>query len=150
LRDLELPQNDLDWLELAHIVRGQKPPPAASITEADVSEALAALKRPCTSKSELRYQLAAAVVLNSWIESERALGFRQRKKFYAFKERVGALADWAAQSNLDGVIVWAELNSNGPLLFIRIDDVDFSFQAIPGASSFVKAGGLHSVGVACG
>ena len=43
------------------------------------------------SKSELRYQLAAAVLLNTWIEDERRLGFVRRKKFYAFKQHIASL-----------------------------------------------------------
>jgi hypothetical protein len=36
--------------------------------------------------AKLRRLMAAAVVLNARIESERRLGFSQRKKFYAFKQ----------------------------------------------------------------
>src|SRR3954451_14047473 len=61
---------------------------------------LAASRLPCTSKSELRYQLAAGVVLNAWIENERRLGYVQRKKFYAFKERIGDLVKWAEDAQL--------------------------------------------------
>jgi hypothetical protein len=110
------------------------------VREADVHEALAALKCACSSKSELRYQLAAAVVLNIWIEDERRLGFVGRKKFYAFKQRVGALVQWAANARLEGVRIWAETGPKEPILYIRIDDVDFSFQGIPGANTFVEAG----------
>jgi hypothetical protein len=84
------------------------------ITEADVSEALAALQCPCDSKAELRYQLAGAVVLNAWIESERRLGFPQRKKFDAFKEKAGQLVEWALHANLPGIEVWAEQTGSMP------------------------------------
>jgi hypothetical protein len=50
LRGLELPQDDLNTIELQSIIR-------------DVHEALVALKRPCASKAVFRYQLACAVVL---------------------------------------------------------------------------------------
>jgi hypothetical protein len=110
-------------------------------TEADVHEALAALKRPCGSKSELRYQLAAAVVLNAWIESERRLGFPQRKKFYAFKQKVESLAKWATEAKPQGVRVWAEglPYYETPILFVRVDDVDFSFHAIPIARRLISS-----------
>src|SRR5262249_46358374 len=68
LRGLQLPGTALLPAQLAPIVLGLDRTPPASVSEADVNEALAALKRPCTSKAELRYQLAAAVVLNAWIE----------------------------------------------------------------------------------
>jgi hypothetical protein len=81
LRGLELPEHVFNTEQLASIVTGRTKAPPAPISEADVHEALAALKRPCTSKSEFRYQLAAAVVLNAWIEDERRLGFVRRKRF---------------------------------------------------------------------
>jgi hypothetical protein len=133
LRGLELPTDTLRPEQLARIISGQVQGSRANLTEGDVHEALAALKRPCTSKSEFRYQLAAAVVLNAWIESERRLGFSQRKKFYAFKERVNSLANWAMTAELSGVALWAESlpNAKTPILYIRVDDVDFSFHSIP-------------------
>jgi hypothetical protein len=140
LRGLELPENVLGAEQLGPIVMGQTKAPPAPILEADVHEALAALKCPCASKSEFRYQLAAAVVLNTWIEDERRLGFVGRKKFYAFKQQIGALVKWAAGARLRGVRIWAEAGSKEPILYIRIDDVDFSFHAIPGANAFLDAG----------
>ncbi len=95
LRSLELPSEVPIPEQLEPIILGKGPATVASLSEADVNEALAALKSPCSSKSELRYQLAAGVVLNAWIEEERQLGFKQRKQFYAFKARIGALAEWA-------------------------------------------------------
>jgi hypothetical protein len=68
-------------MDLESIVRGRKKGVSAWVTEADVHEALVALKRPCLSKADLRYQLACAVVLNTWIENERRLGFTQRNRF---------------------------------------------------------------------
>ena len=96
-------------------------------------EALAALKTPAGSKDDLRYQLAAAVVLNAWIEEERRLGYSQRKRFYAFKQHVDQVARWAIATRLDGVEIWSEESGAGalPILFVRIDNVDFSFHAIP-------------------
>jgi hypothetical protein len=148
LRGLELPEILPTAEQLESIVTGQTKAPPSPVLEADVHEALAALKRPCSSKSELRYQLAAAIVLNIWIEDERRLGFVGRKKFYAFKQKVGALVQWAANARLDGVTIWAEdsvtrwakAGSKEPILYIRIDDVDFSFHAIPGTNAFLKAG----------
>jgi hypothetical protein len=139
-RGLELPEDVLDTEQLASIVMGRTKAPPAPILEADVHEALTALNRPCTSKSEFRYQLAAAVVLNAWIEDERRLGFVQRKKFYAFKQQIGALVDWAGDARLPGVRIWAEVLSKEPVLYIRLDDVDFSFHAIPGAKAFLHSG----------
>ena len=94
---------------------------AAAVVEADLHEALAALKRACHSKNELRYQLAATVVLNAWIESERQLGYPQRKKFYAFKKRVDDLVKWAAEADLPGVTLWAEASGEnaGPIMYVR-------------------------------
>ena len=92
LRGLQIPTEHPSAGELASIVLGSRKVSAAPVVEADVHEALAALKRPCQTKKEFRYQLAAAVVLNeTWIESERQLGYPQRKKFYAFKKRVDDL-----------------------------------------------------------
>jgi hypothetical protein len=136
LRNLELPKANFAWNEADSIVRGLISAPSVLITEADVHEALAAIRLHCNSKSDLRYQLAAGVVLNAWIENERRLGHNQRKKFYAFKERIGSLVTWAAEEELPGVEIWIEILSNGPLLFVRVDDVDFSFHAIPGAEKF--------------
>jgi hypothetical protein len=133
LRGLELPTEAPDPKQLERIVLGHAEVPSAPVTEADVHEALAALKRPCGSKGELRYQLAAAVVLNAWVESERRLGFPQRKKFDAFKQKVESLARWVAEARPPGVELWAEAlpPSEAPVLFLRVDDVDFSFHAIP-------------------
>ena len=129
LRQLELPTKIPPDGHLAAIVHGIVDAPVTPVREIDVNEALAALKRPCFSKAELRYQLASGVVLNSWIEEERRLGFRQRKKFYAFKERIGALVEWAATARLRGVKIWEDNLGvgNTPILYVRIDDVDFSF-----------------------
>jgi len=138
LRGLELPDKEIDTNRFTSIVSGQTTASCPPISEADVHEALAALKRPCASKSELRYQLAAAVVLNAWIEDERRLGFDKRKKFYAFKQKVGELAEWARKAQPSGVTIWAEKESSGPILYVRIDGVDFSFQAIPGANVFLS------------
>lgn len=139
LRRLELPEQVLGIKQLASIVRGREKAPPSPILEADVHEALAALKRPCTSKSELRYQLASAVVLNAWIEDERRLGFVRRKKFYAFKQHIGTLVKWAGDARLPGVRIWAEAQSKELLLYVRIDDVDFSFHAIPGAKAVLDS-----------
>ena len=139
-RDLELPQDDLNAVELQSIIRSPGESFSVPVTEGDVHEALVASKLPCTSKAELRYQLACAVALNTWIENERRLGFGQRKKFYAFKERIGTLAKWAAESELSGVRIWSEPSGKSWRLYIRVDDVDFSFQEIPGASCFRTSG----------
>lgn len=133
LRGLEVPAEFPPSDQLAPIVFGRAHAPVSPIMEADVHEALAALKRPCVSKAEFRYQLAAGVVLNAWIEDERRLGFNKRKRFYAFKQRLDALIRWADEAKLPGVQLWAELLPGGasPVLYIRIDEVDFSFHAIP-------------------
>jgi hypothetical protein len=144
LRMLENPSDILAGSQLDSIVLGKTRVQKTTITEADVNESLAALKSPCDSKKELRYQLAAGVVVNAWIEVERSLGFRQRKRFYAFKQRIAVLAKWAAETKLPGVKVWSETlyNDPTPILYIRIDDVDFSFKAIASVdfpdSSFEK------------
>jgi hypothetical protein len=78
--------------------------------------------------------------LNAWIEDERRLGFVGRKKFYAFKQKVGELVIWVAKERLPGIAIWAEAGSSEPLLFIRVDGVDFSFHAIPGADAFLNEG----------
>jgi len=140
VRNLEIPKQPRDYDHLEAIVTGKVITSPFPMREVDVNEALAALKRPCYSKSELRYQLAAGVVLNAWIENERSLGFVSRKKFYVFKEKIGVIVKWAADTKLDGVRIWAEPDSREHILYIRIDNVDFSFRAIPGTESFVKAG----------
>jgi hypothetical protein len=133
IRNMELPTREPPVEQLEPIVLGQISVTAPPLSEADVHEALVALKRTCDSKSELRYQLAAAVLLNTWIESERKLGFKNRKKFYAFKKRVDTLATWASAAQLSGVKCWTEALPNvaDPILYIRIDNVDFSFHEIP-------------------
>jgi len=133
LRGLEIPTETPSIEELALIVLGRVPVPDTPVSEADVHEALASLKHPCGSKAELRYQLASGVVLNAWIEEERRHGFSERKSFYAFKQKIGTLVKWAAEANFPGVHLWAELLPGRvtPILYARIDDVDFSFHAIP-------------------
>lgn len=142
LRGLELPAAAPPPGTLADIVSGRARAPATPVVEADVYEALAALKLPCGSKAEFRYHLAAGVVLNAWIEAERRLGFIQRKRFYAFKQQIGALAAWAAEAKLPGVSVWADPVSGraAPILYLRIDDVDFSFREIPTARKLSDSG----------
>jgi len=140
LRRLELPHDARQSAELDPVVRGHVVPPAVGVTDADVHEALAALKRPCASKAELRYQLAAGVVLNRWIEDERRRGRVKRKKFYAFKQRIGELAVWASEAGIPGVSVWAERADNPcgpPVLYVRADGVDFSYHAIPCAHEYL-------------
>ena len=137
LRRLDLPVRLLGLEQLTSIVVGQTKTPQIAVAEADVHEALAALKRPCSSKPELRYQLAAAVVLSAWIENERHLGLPSKKKFYAFKYKIGALVKWANEAKLPNVTIWAENLPIDPILYIRIDDVDFSFRAIPGVGAFL-------------
>ena len=133
LRRLELPKDIPPLSSLEAIIHGHVTTPTMPVSDLDVNEALAALKRPCNSKAELRYQLAAGVVLNAWIENERALGFRQRKKFYAFKQRIRTLLRWAVENPVPGISYWVEYlsDSQGPIVYIRIDGVDFSFHAIP-------------------
>src|SRR5260370_40322572 len=107
LRGLELPNESYGFEELNQIVMGGIVPSSVTpLSEADVHESLAALKRSCNSKAELRYQLAAAVVVSAWIEDERRLGFSERKKFYAFKQKVDSLAVWAMAAQLPGVALW--------------------------------------------
>lgn len=133
LRGLEIPTETPPLEQLALIVSRHVYAPDTPVSEADVHEALASLKRLCGSKAQLRYQLAAGVVLNAWIEEERRYGFSQRKSFYAFKQQIDALVKWAAKAKLPGVHLWAEPQprSTTPILYVRIDDVDFSFNAIP-------------------
>lgn len=145
LRGLELPIEPPDPKKLSSIVLGRTQVPAVPVSEADVHEALAALKRTCRSKAELRYQLAAAVVLNAWIESERRLGFFQRKKFYAFKQKVDSLVNWAIERRLPGVKLWAEKlpGAATTVLYVRINGVDFSFHAIPSADKMLDSNSDH-------
>jgi hypothetical protein len=132
-RRVELTRQMPDRDQMAAILRGEIAHGPILVSEADVHEALAAIRLTCHTKEDLRYILAASVVLNSWIESERHAGFPQRKRFYAFKQRVSELAAWANTSSLDGVAVWSERGSADitPLVCIRIDGIDFSFHAIP-------------------
>jgi hypothetical protein len=140
--DTSMPELDLDTLK-AVLSGSAEAPATVAISEGDVHEALAALKTPCRSKDDLRYQLAAAVVLNAWIESESRLGYPQRKRFYAFKQQVDELARWALASADNNIAVWRENSSipNSPILFVRVDNVDFSFHAIPLARELPDGGG---------
>lgn len=126
VRNLEVPAEWPTTQELDEVIRGTKAISTVDVAEPDVNEALAAIRRSCSTKGELRYQLAAGVVLNAWIESERRRGF-SRKKFYAFKARIAELALWAHACRPPGVSLWRE----DDLFFFRIDGVDFSFHAIP-------------------
>lgn len=129
----EVPQPDAKDSELDCIVRGQSECPPCSVSDADVQEALAVIKSKCDSKDALRYHLSAAVTLNAWIDQELKAGFKQRKKFYAFKQRIPRLVQWIKDTRPTGVQVWREPTSHakGSALFVRIDGVDFSFHAIP-------------------
>ena len=140
LRQLELPTEVPPLSSLEAIVHGRVPAPTMRVSDSDVNEAHAALRRPCYSKAELRYQLAAGVVLNAWIENERALGFIRRKKFYAFKQRIGTLLRWVVDNPIPGVRFWVErlADSSQPIVFIRVDGVDFSFHAIPGSQDLTS------------
>jgi hypothetical protein len=134
LRRLDLSVAEKDPNVMTDVLSGRsRAPSPVLVSEGDVHEALAALKNSCRTKDDLRYQLAAAVVLNAWIESERRLGYPQRKRFYAFKQQVDRLARWALAAQDMGIVVWREDSPipNEPLLFIRVDNVDFSFHAIP-------------------
>ena len=133
LRGLELPTERVDPNDFERVRRRQIDARTLHISDADVNEALSALKLRCTSVADLRYQLAAAVVVNAWIDQERRLGYTKRKKFYAFKQTVQHLAEWALEAQPSGVDVCAESTENSatPVLRIRIDGVDFSFHAIP-------------------
>lgn len=135
LRQMELPTEPVPTRDIVEIVYGRRQAPAVPITDHDVTEALAALKRPCQSKAQLRYQLASGVVLNAWIERELALGYRRRKKFYAFKKRLGELLRWVTDNPMPAVHYWADRSSHSSqeITYFRIDGVDFSFHAVPGA-----------------
>ena len=124
-------------VQMESIVRGQSTSADTPVSEADVHEALAVLKLQCRSKNMLRYQLAAAVVMNAWIEQERKAGFVQRKKFYAFKQKIPDYVAWIKVAKPEGVSVWTEPSpiSTDSILFIRVDGVDFSFNAIPNAEA---------------
>lgn len=131
IRRLEVPNSPPESLE--DVLAGRRPAAPVPVSEGDVHEALAVVKTQARSKDDLRYQLAAAVVLNAWIEDERRLGYPQRKRFYAFKQHVDRLARWAVETRPNGVEVWREEPPAGSssILFVRIDNVDFSFNAIP-------------------
>lgn len=143
MRKLEPPRVAVPLQRLSAALHGEGELPTTPLTEGDVHEALAALRLPCQSVPDLRYQLAAGVLLNAWIENERRLGYPQRKKFYAFKQRIGELADWVERSRPSGVELWAEQlrEDRGPVLYFRIEGVDLSFHAIPGAQRFVSSNG---------
>jgi hypothetical protein len=133
LRGMDLPQNDVVDASLEAIVRGQETIPPVPVSDADINESLSVIKTECITKDVLRYQLAAAVVINAWIEQERKAGFVQRKAFYAFKQMIPLYVQWIRRESPDGVDVWSDAlpGEKGPILYIRIDGVDFSFHAIP-------------------
>ena len=138
-RRFDAPRPVMDSSILDETVRGQREAAHIAIADADVHESLAALRRRCESKNELRYQLAAGVLLNAWIEQEVSLGYVKRKKFYAFKAPVTQLVEWAVGAQLPGVVVWAENagGAKGRVTFVRIDGVDFSFSALPIARDLI-------------
>jgi hypothetical protein len=134
IRKLELPVDAPDAAGLEAVVRGETSSPRVPVSESDVHEALAALKRPCSTLNELVYQLSASVLLNAWIDQERRVG-HNRKKFYAFKTRVAELVRWAKE-HIPSASIWSEDagRGQGPVLISRVDGVDFSFHAIPKAA----------------
>lgn len=142
LRRLELPMLEYDSVAIDEALMGkaEKPQPVA-VSEGDVHEALSAFRNPCRSKDDLRYQLAAGVVLNRWIEDERRLGYRQRKPFYAFKQHIDRLGRWAMAAPDDDIAVWREEfpSTGSPLLFVRVEGVDLVFDAIPLARELIGA-----------
>jgi hypothetical protein len=141
LRSLEVPRQPRPPDELLPIILGQVERPVRKVTVEDVHEANAALKRQCHSKADLRYQLAAAVVLNAWIDDEKRRGYDRGKFYAAFKPRVSELAIWATKQELSDVKVWAETTkSHKEMLFIRVDKVDFSFTEIPFARELIILG----------
>ena len=72
-----------------------------------------------------------------------ALGFSQRKRFYAFKQQIGALGKMGGRGKasrrqiVDRIAIRSPAT---PILYVRIDDVDFSFHAIPTAQDFLDSG----------
>ena len=136
----EVPQVVASDDALYCIVLGRSECPPCTVSDADVHEALAVIKSKCDSKNALRYQLSSAVTLNAWIDQERKAGFKQRKKFYAFKQRVPRLVQWVNDNRPAGVHVWREpsTSAKGSILFVRIDGVDFSFHAIPKVAELAK------------
>jgi hypothetical protein len=133
LRKVAPASGSLPDADLARVVLGQQLHDCGPITEEDVYESLAALKCPCNSKGDLAYQLSAGVLLNAWIDEERRLGFKERKAFYAFKQKIRELAEWAVNSRPEEVVVWVERteNESTAALHIRVDGVDFGFHAVP-------------------
>jgi hypothetical protein len=132
-RRVELPTRRQGDARMPMILAGEVAAEPVAVGEGDVHEALTGIHIPCHTKADLRYCLACAVVLNVWIEEERRAGFRGRKKFYAFKRRVAELTRWAQSADLEGVLTWYERGADhvSPLMCFRIDDVDFTFDAIP-------------------
>ena len=141
-RKMELPVSTFSFDELTEIVKGERvplPEQIRPIHEADVHEALSAV-RPCFSTlAELQYRLSAAVLLNAWLDSVSKRN-PKKKKFYAFKSDLGQLVEATAQSNLREVTVWAEYVEKSPMLYIRTPEVEFSFRSIPNAKDFLHRG----------
>ncbi|MCC7539841.1 MAG: hypothetical protein IT379_26705 [Deltaproteobacteria bacterium] len=127
LHQLHSPGEDLSEEAIRGALTGENPAEEVDIAEGDVQESLAALRLPLENVADLRYVLAAGVVINAWIDCERSLGKRQRKKFYAFKQQIADAVRWALRAQPPGVIIWIE----EPFLYARVDNVDFSFTAIP-------------------
>jgi hypothetical protein len=146
-RRVELSPRRQEDAQMPMILAGEIAAEPVAVGEGDVHEALTGIHILCHTKADLRYCLACAVVLNVWIEEERRTGFRGRKKFYAaFKPRVAELARWAQAANLEGVLTWYESGADqvSPLICFRIDNVDFTFQAIPIPDGISAGGGSQA------
>ena len=147
LRGLETPaEGPYPEQLVAPIVLGRTQAPPAPVVEADVHEALAALKRPCTL--EIRASLPARrrrSFSTLGLKMSDALGSSAGKSSMP-STTDWRLAKWAADASLPGVRLWAEAERpiEAPILYVRIDDVDFSFMRYQGPTPFsIQATSAH-------
>ena len=102
------------------------------ITTSEIHEALEALKLPTRSVDDFRYQLAAGVLLNAWLD-QATPNQKKLKAFYAFKETLGRIINENVHLDETRVDIWRGESSgaDNDVVYARVDGTEFSFHAIP-------------------
>lgn len=125
--------SDQDW---AHLLSNEMPP-KLEISNSEIHESLQALNLSVQSVDDLRYLMAAGVVLNEWLR-DVVKSSSKLKKFYAFKEELGKIINNNVDLDSSRVTVWRGLGDGVQPVYVRIDSVDFSFHAIPLKNKNIK------------
>ncbi len=122
LKPTLLPSKDLCTKINSALSERQAPP-----SDHHVNEALGRLHCPVRGPADLAYFLASANLVNAWIEHERKAGHAKRKKFYAFKQRVGEVLSAIIPKKPPD----CEFARDSKYLYVALFGVVFSFTSIP-------------------